>query len=204
MRRLLPPLLILALAAGPALAAPEAGTMQRKEGVRDAVTAPLEDLNLKQVDIPEVLKRAQARPYDTDDLQTCEAIAGEIGRLDGALGPDLDEAPPPDKRSRAAKVAGAAHDAGVAEIRHETQGLLPFRGWIRQLTGAARHDKQVQAAIRAGAIRRGYLKGMGMHMNCAPPAAPSWFVPKHEAAKLSPWDAFWHALFQWIRSWWPF
>jgi len=35
----------------------------------------------------------------------------------------------------------------------------------------------VRKAIEAGAVRRGYLKGVGMRMNCAPPAAPSWFVP---------------------------
>lgn len=203
MRRLPPPLLILVLVATPALAATDPGTMQRKDGVRDAVTAPLEDLNIKQLQIPEVLKRAVASPYDVDDLKSCEALAGEIGRLDAALGPDLDEAPPPDKRSRARKVAGALHDAGVAEAKREAHGLIPFRGWIRQLTGAARHDRQVQAAIRAGGIRRGYLKGVGMNRNCSPPAAPSWFVPKaHEG--MSGWDRFWHAIAQWIRSWWPF
>jgi hypothetical protein len=175
-RPLLPVLISAAVLAGPALAA-DPGTMQGKDTLRDAVAAPLEDLNLKRQDIPPVLLRAVADPYDVEGLTRCEPIAAEIGRLDAALGPDLDEAPPPDARSRGKKVADGAWKAGVAEVRDQTTHVLPFRGWIRKLTGAARHDREVQAAIRSGGVRRGYLKGVGMHMNCAPPAAPSWFVP---------------------------
>lgn len=176
MRLLLPVLICAAVAAGPVLAA-DPGTMQDRDTLRDAVAAPLEDLNLKQKTIPPVLIRAVADPYDVVGLERCEPIAAEIGRLDAALGPDLDEAPPPDERSRGKKVADGAWKVGVAEVRGQTTHVLPFRGWIRKLTGAARHDKAVQAAIRSGGVRRGYLKGVGMRMNCAPPAAPSWFVP---------------------------
>jgi hypothetical protein len=35
----------------------------------------------------------------------------------------------------------------------------------------------VQEAIKAGSMRRAYLKAIGMNMNCSPPAAPSWFTP---------------------------
>jgi hypothetical protein len=49
----------------------------------------------------------------------------------------------------------------VAEVRDQTTHVLPFRGWIRKLTGAAKHDRAVQAAIRSGGVRRGYLKGRG-------------------------------------------
>ena len=208
-RRLLPTLVSAALLAGPALAA-DPGTMEHKDTMRDAVAAPLEDLNLKQAQIPAVLQRAVAEPYDMDGLERCEGIAGEIGRLDAALGPDLDEVPPPDARSRGKKVADAAWGAGVGEVRHTTQHVLPFRGWIRKLTGAAKHDRAVQAAVRAGGVRRGYLKGVGMGMNCAPPAAPSWFVPApplKPAAAPSPMarvTSFWDGLVNWWRSWWPF
>ena len=77
------------LAAGPAAAA-DRGTTQVDEGFRGAVTAPLEDLNLKQAQIPDVLVRALADPYEARELIGCEAIAAEIGRLDAVLGPDLD------------------------------------------------------------------------------------------------------------------
>ncbi|WP_454760792.1 hypothetical protein [Caulobacter segnis] len=176
MMRIAPTLVLLALA-GPAIAQTDQGTMQQHDTFRDAATAPLEDLNLKQKSIPAVLQRAVADPYDMTGLDRCEPIAAEIGRLDAALGPDLDEAPPPDNRSKGKKVADAAYGVGVSGVRDTTRDVLPFRSWIRKLTGAAKHDKAIAKAVQSGGVRRGYLKGVGMRMNCAPPAAPSWFVP---------------------------
>jgi hypothetical protein len=180
------------------------GMTQTRPNLRDAVTAPLDDLNLKHVDIPDVLKRAVAGPYDMDGMTRCEGIAAEVGRLDEALGRDLDEPPPPDKRTRVQKVRQAAGDAAVNAVEDETRGLLPFRGWVRKLSGAERRDKRVAAAIQAGKIRRGYLKGAGMRMNCAPPAAPSWFVPEEAEAKsggLLTWLAeVWAGITAWFRG----
>ncbi len=194
--------LVLALAT-PAFAGTDPGTTQAKPNFRDAVTAPLEDLNLKQSDIPPVLRRAVANPYDVKDLKHCEQIAAEIGRLDSALGPDLDEAPPPDTRSKGKKLASAAHDAGADAVKDRAHGLVPFRGLIRKLTGAEKHDKAFDRAVRSGGIRRGYLKGVGMRMNCAPPAAPSWFVP-HDRPHTGFLDRLWSAIVAWFKSWWPF
>ena len=195
------PRLVLALVflAGPAMAGP-VGEMHQRDTLRDAAMAPLEDLNLKQKAIPEVLLQAVADPYDVEGLERCEAVAREIGRLDAALGPDLDEAPPPDDRSRLKKVGAAVRDAGIAEVRNQTTDALPFRGWVRRLTGAARHDKKVQAAIRAGEIRRGYLKGHGMTKNCAPPAAPSWFVPKPPEPAGFSLSGLWSAIVAFVRN----
>ena len=179
------------------------GETQVRPNLRDAVTAPLDDLNLKHTNIPDVLKRAVAGPYDMDGLKSCEAIAGEVGRLNEALGPDLDEPPPPDRRTRGQKVRQAAGDAAVGAVSDKTRSLLPFRGWVRKLSGAERRDKRVAEAIGAGKIRRGYLKGSGMRMNCAPPAAPSWFVPKAEATGggILAWLAgVWAALAGWFRG----
>ncbi len=190
---------LLLFIAGSAVAA-DPGTTQRDEGFRGAVTAPLEDLNIKQADIPAVLVRAVADPYDLKDLPRCEAIAAEIGKLDAALGPDLDEAPAPDTRTRTQKVTAQAKAAAVAGVRGEAQDVLPFRGWVRKLTGADHHRKQVEAAVKAGSIRRGYLKGVGMQMNCAPPAAPSWFVPEPPAAPKSWLGTLWDGIATWFRG----
>ena len=211
MRRLSLTAALSLLLAGPALAQDgdrpdprhDRGETQTRPNLRDAVTAPLDDLNLKHTNIPDVLKRAVAGPYDMDGLKRCEAIAGEVGRLDEALGPDLDEPPAPDKRTRGQKVKQAAGDAAVGAIGSKTRSLLPFRGWVRKLSGAERRDKRVAEAITAGKIRRGYLKGVGMRMNCAPPAAPSWFVPTGDVAAggLLAWLAgIWAALAGWFRG----
>lgn len=203
--------LLLLVLATPALAQTDQGTMQQRDTFRDAATAPLEDLNLKQKSIPPVLQRAVTDPYDMTDLDRCEPIAAEIGRLDAALGPDLDEAPPPDERSRGKKVADAAYGLGVSGVRDTTRDVLPFRSWVRKLTGAARHDKAIRKAIESGSVRRGYLKGVGMRMNCAPPAAPSWFVPVEvevtpppaPVTPPGPWAqvlAWWSNLVAWVRA----
>lgn len=178
------------------------GETQARPNLRDAVTAPLDDLNLKHTNIPDVLKRAKAEPYDMDGLKSCEAIANEVGRLDEALGPDLDEPPAPDRRTRGQKLKQAAGDAAVGAVSDKTRSLLPFRGWVRKLSGAERRDKRVAEAIGAGKIRRGYLKGSGMRMNCAPPAAPSWFVPEAKAGGgVLAWLAgLWAALAGWFRG----
>ena len=211
MRPVIPITALSLLLAGPAFAQDggkpdprqDRGETQTRPDFRDAVTAPLDDLNLKHTRIPDVLKRAVAGPYDMDGLTRCEAIAGEVGRLNEALGPDLDEPPPPDRRTRGQKVRQAAGDAAVNAVGDKTRSLLPFRGWVRKLSGAERRDKRVAEAINAGKIRRGYLKGAGMRMNCAPPAAPSWFVPKGEATGggLLGWLAgIWAALTGWFRG----
>jgi len=220
MRRTSPRPVCLLLAAGllcagaparaedPPVRQPDRGVMQQKDSFRDAALAPLEDLNLKQKGIPDVLVRAGRDPYDLEGLKRCEGLAEEIGRLDGALGPDLDEAPPPDHRTKLQKAGGAIKDAGVSEVRSETRSVLPFRGWIRKLTGADRHEKQIAAAVRAGEVRRGYLKGVGMRMNCAPPAAPSWFVPEPPKSPVaearSVLETLWLKILAWFHSWWPF
>ena len=205
----------LLLAGAAAAASPEAdsGMMEHKNGIVDSATSPLEDLNLRRIAIPAVLSRAVKNPYDLDGLDRCEAIAAEVGRLDEALGRDLDEPPPPDNRTRVQKVAQGAHDAAALGAKSEVDHFIPFRGWIRALSGAARHDKKVQEAIRAGGVRRGYLKGVGMRKNCAPPAAPSWFKPAPEphpgAQPVRPSFAetlagVWASFVAWFQSWWPF
>lgn len=202
MRRALAAALILSSSAGAASAASDPGTLQQKDGLRDAVTAPLGDVNLKRTAVPPVLIRAVENPYDVAGLTRCEAIAAEIGRIDAALGPDLDEAPPPDDRSRAKKLADAAHGAAVGEVQDRTRSVIPFRGLVRKISGAEKHDKALAAAVEAGRVRRGYLKGVGMQRNCAPPAAPSWFEPKIETPARP--ASLWDRLTAWVRSWWPF
>lgn len=151
--------------------APTAGDRATK-----AIVTPLADLNLVREKIPEVLLQAKDAPYRVPAKRVCEALAQEIGALDHVLGPDLD-APK--------KEAGGWVDRGVGEIGEAAWGalegaassLVPYRGWVRKLTGAERRSKEVAAAIAAGIVRRAYLKGIGQNLGCEPPAAP---LPKPE------------------------
>lgn len=153
------------------------GAEQFGAGLGAAATAPMDDLNLRPAVIPTVLLQAQANPYDMRNMTRCSTIGAEIGRLDDALGPDMDEPPPVDGRYMSERAADATADAALGAVRDTTTDFIPGRSWIRRLSGAAQHERDVQAAIQAGRMRRAFLKGMGMQRNCAPPAAPSWFVP---------------------------
>lgn len=145
----------------------------------DAFTAPLEDFNLKRQEIPDILESAITKPYDLTGLDHCEAIAAEVSKLDGLLGKDFDEPPPPpDQRTNTEKGKEFANNSAVGAVRNATRSIIPFRGLVRQVTGADRHQKEMDNAIQAGKVRRAYLKGVGMNKNCAPPAAPSWFKPR--------------------------
>lgn len=154
-------------------------------GLGGAVTQPLEDLNLKRKLIPAVLLRAEENPYSLTGMSSCEGIAAEVGKLDDALGPDMDEPPPP-RRTRGQRAADEAADITLQGVRSATTDFIPMRGWVRRLTGAQQHSAHVQHAIRAGAMRRSYLKGIGMQKNCNPPAAPSWFRPYTEVRSGRP------------------
>lgn len=147
------------------------GTQTFNAGVGDAVQAPLEDLNLKREEIPEVLLQARGAPYAVTGLGRCAALGAEIARLDEALGPDIDVPTSSDGEALDQQAAGAALDA----VRDTATDFIPFRSWVRRLSGAAQHSREVQSAIRAGLVRRAFLKGIGQQKNCAPPAAPYGF-----------------------------
>lgn len=154
------------------------GVEQVGAGLGQAVTAPLDDFNLRRQPIPIVLLQAKANPYDMRNLNHCATIGAEVTRLDDVLGPDTDEPPRQDGSLRSEQAADAAAKAALDAIRDATTDFIPGRSWIRRLSGAEQHSRDVQSAIQAGRMRRAFLKGMGMQRNCAPPAAPSWFRPR--------------------------
>ncbi|MFA9200362.1 MAG: hypothetical protein ACEQR8_04115 [Cypionkella sp.] len=156
--------LALALSAAPALARePDQPVLGQTPDAEDVALTPVEDLNLKKDAIPPALLAAAADPYASAGLRKCADIAAAIAPLDAALGPDMD----------VADVAGERVSAG-AVAKSVVASFIPFRGVIRELTGAADHQREFQAAIYAGAVRRGFLKGLGQQMKCAYPARPAF------------------------------
>jgi len=164
------PKTLLATTLGVALLSLAAMAMAQPEepGFKDAAKAPLRDLNLIRADIPPVLLEASEAPYALPGPLSCNVLAGEIALLDDALGPDLD-APESAEPGLLTRGRGAAVDL----VRGAAQGVLPFRSWIRKLSGAERYERTVRAAIDAGGVRRAYLKGLGVMRSCREPAAPT-------------------------------
>lgn len=133
--------------------------------VTDTVTQPLSDINLKRREIPPELLAIRDDPYALDGLRTCRAIIAEVKRLDAVLGPDFDQTLADDagqKRRESVKTVAGGLIAS----------LIPFRALIREVSGANKSDEAFRAAIYAGVVRRGFLKGYGQHRRCKAPGRP--------------------------------
>jgi hypothetical protein len=134
--------------------------------VTDAAKSPLNDLNLVQAEIPAALLVAQKAPYAIPVDATCATFATEITELDAVLGADLDT-PPSDKNpSLIERGSTEARNAAGGALKSAAEGIVPFRGWVRKLSGAERYSKQVAAAITAGTVRRAFLKGLRVSKSC--------------------------------------
>jgi hypothetical protein len=123
----------------------------------DIVTAPLQDVNLKTKRIPEVLELARGGPYDMGGTSNCAAINRNIVTLTGVLGTDFDT--PEDRRPNRGRQAA---NVGKSVV----QGFIPFRGVIREVTGAAAAQREWDAAVDAGIARRGFLRGVARMRGC--------------------------------------
>lgn len=137
--------------------------------VGQAAITPLSDLNVVQQKIPEVLRFARdVGAYTVPEKLDCPSVQNEINRLDTALGADFDAAGK-DKPSLLERGGDMAENYGVGFVRRTMEGFVPFRSWLRKLTGAEKHSKQVAAAITAGGVRRAYLKGLRQGLACPIP-----------------------------------
>ncbi|MFA7261630.1 MAG: hypothetical protein WC068_01295 [Caulobacter sp.] len=137
--------------------------------VTGAASSPMRDLNMLRSKIPPVLLEALEDPYERPRPATCSELIALLRPLNEALGPDIDEPSSPDDRALIAKGRDVAGDTALGMMASAAQDLIPMRGWVRRLSGAEQHDRLVRAAITAGGIRRGYLKGLGEAKGCNPP-----------------------------------
>ncbi|MDL2352029.1 MAG: hypothetical protein QFC78_04195 [Pseudomonadota bacterium] len=152
-----------AIAALPAAAqdksAPPRSIKDKSVNAVDVVATPVSDLGLRNGKIPPVLEAAVADPYDMAGIKTCAQISTRVSELDAVLGPDRDI-----PQDRAEKLSvGRVAQAAVGQF-------IPFRGIIREVSGANSHQRKVDDAVEAGTARRSFLKGYGQARGCAYPA----------------------------------
>lgn len=133
-----------------------------KQPLQNAATTPLNDLNLVNAPIPAVLSDAQRAPYALAESTTCDDLKSAVRSLDEVLGPDLD-APATDANPG---LIERGNTAVAGAVQNAAEGLIPYRGWVRKITGAERYSKQVSAAIAAGTVRRAFLKGVAKARAC--------------------------------------
>ena len=115
-------------------------------------------------EIPPLLERTAAAPYAAVPGASCVQIGAAVAELDAVLGPDLD--------ARADAAAAGRDRTGQIAGEVVSGVIIPFRGVVREVTGASGSERRHEAAIEAGLVRRAYLKGLGHARGCRPPAAP--------------------------------
>lgn len=129
------------------------------------VATPFRDLNLSKEEIPPVLEQARKEPYAIPVDVSCHNLNHEIEALTIVLGADLD-AKEKGEISLANKGSEVAGKAAISALSKTVEGAIPYRGWIKKLTGAEKHAKKVDAAIKAGTARRSFLKGYTSGVGC--------------------------------------
>lgn len=124
----------------------------------NVVRQPARDIGLMRENPPEVLKDAQKAPYTLVGLRRCRDFTGAVAGLDAVLGPDVD----------AVNEQGDALPTRLAEAGAKTvvNALIPFRGLVREATGAAEADRKFRMMVTAGVARRAFLKGIARERKC--------------------------------------
>lgn len=121
-------------------------------------TQPVRDVGLDKDDIPPVLLMAVENPYAPPPSRTCKGLKNSLAELNEVLGEDFTVGAKANE-NRTGKIAEAVGKTVV-------NSLIPFRGLVREISGAAPAERRLQAAVTAGIARRGYLRGMAAARGC--------------------------------------
>jgi len=135
-----------------------AQTEQKESNVKQAgevVSQPVRDVGLAKTKIPPLLAEVSEDPYGPAGTATCRQIAASIRDLSALIGPDYESTAAPKKQSMI-KAGGQA----------VVNSLIPFRGIVREVSGAAPAERRYAAAVTAGFARRGFLRGLQRARKC--------------------------------------
>jgi hypothetical protein len=159
---------------GAALAQESRPTTLDKAG--NIATQPARDVGIDKDKIPPVLQLAVENPYAPPPARTCKGYNVALGELNAVLGEDF-AVGAEGNENRTGKIAEAVGKTIV-------NSLIPFRGLVREISGAAPAERRLQAAVTAGIARRGYLRGLAAAKGCKiAPIAPPPPAAKEKAAK---------------------
>lgn len=137
---------------------PDSKAEATAEKAAKIATQPARDVGAVKPEIPEVLVQATVNPYDRRSTHSCRALAAEIAALNEHLGPDHLLMAGKDENK-----AGKLAEAGGKTIINT---IIPFRGLVREMTGAAEAQRRFEDALDAGYSRRGFLRGVQTTRKC--------------------------------------
>lgn len=141
--------------AAPPKAKPADDTFNRAGQI---ASQPARDVGVAKEHIPDVLIQAAENPYSTDGVHTCRQLVLAMKDLNEVLGSDY-IAGQQSKENKAGKLAEAGGKTVV-------NALIPFRGLVREISGAAPAERRYNAALDAGLARRGFLRGLALAKRC--------------------------------------
>lgn len=172
--------LALAAAATSACATRPEGEDQARDqqgGLLNAAATPLRDVGLIRPDIPDLIENL-TYPYEMQGLaEGCPSVLYEIGRLDAILGSESYQPGP--ERSLYARGGDAAENYAVGSVADAAADLVPYRSWVRRLSGASGRERKMAAAYALGEQRRTFLRGFGAALGC-PGIIPDAPPPREE------------------------
>jgi hypothetical protein len=119
------------------------------------ITQPARDVGLQKTAIPPLLAEVSKDPYGIAGTGSCSQISSAITALTKVIGPDFSRSPAVNKRN-------LAQIGGTTVVN----SLIPFRGIIREVSGASAAERRKSAAIDAGIARRGFLRGLQLAKRC--------------------------------------
>jgi hypothetical protein len=121
-----------------------------------AMMSPVNDIGFDNIEIPDYLG-GMTDPYASVPA-TCPLLRTVVIKLDGLLGDDVDV--PDEIAEKREQTALNATSSTLGSV------LIPFRGVVRALSGAAANERDAREAYERGLVRRAYLKGMAQQMDC--------------------------------------
>jgi hypothetical protein len=128
----------------------------------EIASQPAKDVGITKTKIPEILAQAVSQPYaNPAGGRTCKALLASISELNDVLGADFGTSSASNE-NKFGKLAAAGGEAVV-------NSLIPFRGLVREVSGAAPAERRLDAAVNAGLARRGYLRGLAVSKGCKLP-----------------------------------
>jgi hypothetical protein len=149
-----------------ASAAPGEQDQPTEKKMEAVVTTPLSDINLQKRDVPPQLSWIIDDPYSLAGMHGCRDIIAAVTELNAVLGPDFDEIIIQDRGKK-------RRDTAVTIAGGLVSSLIPFRFLVREVSGANKAEQDYRAAIYAGVVRRGFLKGYGQQRRCKAPGSPA-------------------------------
>lgn len=156
-------MLLMAALCIAAPAAAQHGAPEEDSTIKNTANTVTEPFDGREV--PDKLLAIQDAPYSMAGLGRCAAIIREVTELNEVLGPDVNE--------QVEKSLAKKREQTVGRVAGKVAGsAIPF-GWaIGEVTGANAERRRYAAAVYAGTVRRGFLKGVGRERGCKAPARP--------------------------------